>query len=96
MNVLLKVAVKCVSSEKLLANPSNFLQEAAIMHKMRHECVVRLFGVVLDTKTVMLVRFAMYTLMIIHLSLTYYPKKFSPISLTILICFSQSLKYDFL
>ncbi|KHN78410.1 Tyrosine-protein kinase PR2 [Toxocara canis] len=51
----IQVAVKCVSSDKLLANPNNFLQEAAIMHKMRHDCVVRLFGVVLDTKGVMLV-----------------------------------------
>lgn len=51
----IQVAVKCVSSEKLLSNPTNFLQEAAIMHKMRHDCVVRLFGVVLDTKAVMLV-----------------------------------------
>lgn len=51
----IQVAVKCVSSDKLLANPSNFLQEAAIMHKMRHDCVVRLHGVVLDTKAVMLV-----------------------------------------
>uniref|UniRef100_A0A915BF35 non-specific protein-tyrosine kinase n=1 Tax=Parascaris univalens TaxID=6257 RepID=A0A915BF35_PARUN len=52
----IQVAVKCISSDKLLANPSNFLQEAAIMHKMRHDCVVRLHGVVLDTKAVMLVK----------------------------------------
>uniref|UniRef100_A0A1I8A4B2 non-specific protein-tyrosine kinase n=1 Tax=Steinernema glaseri TaxID=37863 RepID=A0A1I8A4B2_9BILA len=51
----LQVAVKCVSSDKLMSNPASFLQEAAIMHKMRHENVVRLFGVVLETKSVMLV-----------------------------------------
>ncbi|TMS39919.1 hypothetical protein L596_006372 [Steinernema carpocapsae] len=51
----LQVAVKCVSSDKLMSNPTSFLQEAAIMHKMRHENVVRLFGVVLETKSVMLV-----------------------------------------
>ncbi|VDN19608.1 unnamed protein product [Gongylonema pulchrum] len=51
----IQVAVKCILPEKLFASPLNFLQEAAIMHKMRHECVVRLYGVVLDTKAVMLV-----------------------------------------
>lgn len=51
----IQVAVKCILPEKLFANPLNFLQEAAIMHKMRHDCVVRLYGVVLDTKAVMLV-----------------------------------------
>lgn len=51
----IQVAAKCVSTLKMLANSSSFLQEAAIMHKMRHEFVVRLYGVVLDTKTVMLV-----------------------------------------
>lgn len=41
--------------EKLTLNTSNFLQEAAIMTKMRHPNVIRLYGVVLDTKAVMLV-----------------------------------------
>uniref|UniRef100_A0AC35U7C7 Activated Cdc42 kinase-like n=1 Tax=Rhabditophanes sp. KR3021 TaxID=114890 RepID=A0AC35U7C7_9BILA len=50
-----QVAVKCILPEKLIANPTSFLQEAAIMHKMEHENVVRLFGVVLDTKSIMLV-----------------------------------------
>uniref|UniRef100_A0A1I8EFU8 non-specific protein-tyrosine kinase n=1 Tax=Wuchereria bancrofti TaxID=6293 RepID=A0A1I8EFU8_WUCBA len=49
------VAVKCILPEKLFANPLNFLQEVAVLHKMHHECVVRLYGVVLDTKAVMLV-----------------------------------------
>uniref|UniRef100_A0A1I7VZ39 non-specific protein-tyrosine kinase n=1 Tax=Loa loa TaxID=7209 RepID=A0A1I7VZ39_LOALO len=51
----IQVAVKCILPEKLFANPLNFLQEVAVLHKMRHECVVRLYGVVLDTKAVMLV-----------------------------------------
>uniref|UniRef100_A0A0R3S2M2 non-specific protein-tyrosine kinase n=1 Tax=Elaeophora elaphi TaxID=1147741 RepID=A0A0R3S2M2_9BILA len=51
----IQVAVKCILPEKLFANPLNFLQEVAVLHKMRHESVVRLYGVVLDTKAVMLV-----------------------------------------
>lgn len=54
-SIFLQVAVKRVPPEKLIANPTSFLQEAAIMTKMRHEHVVRLYGVVLDTKSVMLV-----------------------------------------
>lgn len=54
-NNVLQVAVKRVLPEKLIANPTNFLQEAAIMTRMRHENVVRLYGVVLDTKALMLV-----------------------------------------
>ncbi|CEF59677.1 Activated CDC42 kinase 1 [Strongyloides ratti] len=50
-----QVAAKCILPEKLIANPTSFLQEAAIMHKMTHENVVKLFGVVLDTKSIMLV-----------------------------------------
>lgn len=41
--------------EKLISQPSSFLQEAAIMTRMQHENVIRLYGVVLDTKAVMLV-----------------------------------------
>ncbi|UMM31411.1 hypothetical protein L5515_012898 [Caenorhabditis briggsae] len=54
-NDVTQVAVKCVGSDKLLATSSSFLQEAAIMTRMRHEHVVRLYGVVLDTKKIMLV-----------------------------------------
>uniref|UniRef100_A0A915EHW5 non-specific protein-tyrosine kinase n=1 Tax=Ditylenchus dipsaci TaxID=166011 RepID=A0A915EHW5_9BILA len=54
---VLQVAVKRVLPEKLVSNPNSFLQEAAIMCKMRHENVIRLYGVVLDTKAVMLVCF---------------------------------------
>uniref|UniRef100_A0A1I7TQ30 non-specific protein-tyrosine kinase n=1 Tax=Caenorhabditis tropicalis TaxID=1561998 RepID=A0A1I7TQ30_9PELO len=54
-NDVTQVAVKCVGSDKLLATSSSFLQEAAIMTRMRHDHVVRLYGVVLDTKKIMLV-----------------------------------------
>ncbi|CAB3409355.1 unnamed protein product [Caenorhabditis bovis] len=54
-NDVTQVAVKCVESSKLLASSTSFLQEAAIMTKMRHEHVVRLYGVVLDTKKIMMV-----------------------------------------
>uniref|UniRef100_A0A0R3Q663 non-specific protein-tyrosine kinase n=1 Tax=Brugia timori TaxID=42155 RepID=A0A0R3Q663_9BILA len=54
-NEQIQVAVKCILPQKLFANPLNFLQEVAVLHKMGHECVVRLYGVVLDTKAVMLV-----------------------------------------
>ncbi|GMS97610.1 hypothetical protein PENTCL1PPCAC_19785, partial [Pristionchus entomophagus] len=50
-----QAAVKCISSEKLLSNPTSFLSEAAIMHRMHHDDVVRLYGVVLDTKQIMMV-----------------------------------------
>lgn len=50
------MAVKCIPPEKMAANPLNFLQEAAIMHRIEHENIVRLFGVVLEPKTIMLVR----------------------------------------
>lgn len=32
------------------------ISEAAIMHRMHHDDVVRLYGVVLDTKQIMMVR----------------------------------------
>ena len=47
--------MKRILPEKLISQPASFLQEAAIMTRMHHENVVRLFGVVLDTKAVMLV-----------------------------------------
>ncbi|CAD6199487.1 unnamed protein product [Caenorhabditis auriculariae] len=52
---VIQVAVKCVAADKLLSSSSSFLQEAAIMTRMRHDHVVRLFGVVLDTKKIMMV-----------------------------------------
>ena len=37
-----------------------FLKEAAIMHTIDHEHIVRLYGVVLDTNSLMLVRTRSY------------------------------------
>lgn len=37
------------------SNPMEFLKEAAIMHSIEHENIVRLYGVVLDTDSLMLV-----------------------------------------
>lgn len=37
-------------------NPAEFLKEAAIMHSIDNEHIVRLYGVVLDTVALMLVR----------------------------------------
>lgn len=39
----------------MLSNPMEFLKEAAIMHSIEHENIVRLYGVVLDTDSLMLV-----------------------------------------
>lgn len=54
-NLFFQVAIKRVPPEKLRSNPTCFLQEAAVMTRMRHEHVIRMYGVVLDTKSVMLV-----------------------------------------
>ncbi|PIO67455.1 variant SH3 domain protein, partial [Teladorsagia circumcincta] len=51
----MQVAVKCVAPDKLMTSSTAFLQEAAIMTRMHHEHVVRLYGVVLDMKKVMMV-----------------------------------------
>jgi len=37
------------------SNPMEFLKEAAIMHSIEHENIVRLYGVVLATDSLMLV-----------------------------------------
>uniref|UniRef100_A0A5S6R1N3 non-specific protein-tyrosine kinase n=1 Tax=Trichuris muris TaxID=70415 RepID=A0A5S6R1N3_TRIMR len=50
-----QVAVKKILPEKMHSNPLDFLQEAAIMHRVDHEHIVRFFGVVLNPKSVMLV-----------------------------------------
>jgi serine/threonine protein kinase len=52
----IQVAIKCLSKERMQANPLDFLKEAAIMHGIDHEHIVRLYGVVLDTDALMLVR----------------------------------------
>ncbi|CAD5208325.1 unnamed protein product [Bursaphelenchus xylophilus] len=50
-----QVAIKRVLPDKLKANPTCFIQEAAVMSKMKHENLVRMYGIVLDTKAVMLI-----------------------------------------
>lgn len=52
----IQVAIKCLSKERMQANPLDFLKEAAIMHGIDHEHIVRLYGVVLDTDALMLVK----------------------------------------
>lgn len=52
----IQVAIKCLSRERMQNNPIEFLKEAAIMHAIDHEHIVRLYGVVLDTGALMLVR----------------------------------------
>lgn len=51
----IQVAIKCLSRERMQNNPIEFLKEAAIMHGIDHEHIVRLYGVVLDTSALMLV-----------------------------------------
>ncbi|XP_014281274.1 activated Cdc42 kinase-like isoform X2 [Halyomorpha halys] len=51
----IQVAIKCLSRERMQNNPIEFLKEAAIMHAIDHEHIVRLYGVVLDTNALMLV-----------------------------------------
>jgi len=51
----IQVAIKCLSAERMENNPVEFLKEAAIMHAVDHEHIVRLYGVVLDTAALMLV-----------------------------------------
>ncbi|XP_039279491.1 activated Cdc42 kinase-like isoform X3 [Nilaparvata lugens] len=51
----IQVAIKCLSRERMQSNPIEFLKEAAIMHGIDHEHIVRLYGVVLDTNALMLV-----------------------------------------
>lgn len=51
----IQVAIKCLCRERMQSNPMEFLKEAAIMHSIEHENIVRLYGVVLDTDSMMLV-----------------------------------------
>lgn len=51
----IQVAVKCLARERMQTNTIEFLKEAAIMHSIDHPHIVRLFGVVLDTGSLMLV-----------------------------------------
>lgn len=54
-NERIQVAIKCLCRERMQSNPMEFLKEAAIMHSIDHENIVRLYGVVLSTDTLMLV-----------------------------------------
>lgn len=51
----IQVAIKCLCRERMQSNPMEFLKEAVIMHSIEHENIVRLYGVVLDTDSLMLV-----------------------------------------
>ncbi|XP_037947807.1 activated Cdc42 kinase-like isoform X2 [Teleopsis dalmanni] len=51
----IQVAIKCLCRQRMQSNPMEFLKEAAIMHSIEHENIVRLYGVVLDTDSLMLV-----------------------------------------
>lgn len=51
----IQVAIKCLSKDQMQNNPMEFLKEAVIMHTIEHEHIVRLYGVVLDTVSLMLV-----------------------------------------
>ncbi|GLV41663.1 Activated Cdc42 kinase-like [Carabus blaptoides fortunei] len=50
-----QVAIKCLARERMQNNPIEFLKEAGIMHSIDHAHIVRLYGVVLDTDSLMLV-----------------------------------------
>lgn len=54
-NERIQVAIKCLCRERMISNPMEFLKEAAIMHSIDHENIVRLYGVVLSTDSLMLV-----------------------------------------
>ncbi|XP_022905181.1 activated Cdc42 kinase-like isoform X2 [Onthophagus taurus] len=51
----IQVAIKCLARDRMQTNTIEFLKEAAIMHSIDHEHIVRLYGVVLDTVSLMLV-----------------------------------------
>ena len=50
-----QVAIKCLSKQRMQNNSMEFLKEAAMMHSIQNEHIVRLFGVVLDSSSLMLV-----------------------------------------
>ncbi|GAB6019108.1 hypothetical protein CHUAL_000729 [Chamberlinius hualienensis] len=53
--VRIQVAIKRLSKDKMQNNSMDFLKEASIMHSIDHEHIVRLYGVVLETDSLMLV-----------------------------------------
>ncbi|RWS30640.1 tyrosine-protein kinase PR2-like protein [Leptotrombidium deliense] len=50
-----QVAIKCLSKQRMQNNPMDFLKEAVIMHSIDHKHIVRLYGAVLETDSLMLV-----------------------------------------
>ena len=52
-------------------NPIEFLKEAAIMHAIDHEHIVRLYGVVLDTNALMLVSILSLAFVVLIYSFSY-------------------------
>lgn len=54
-NQRLQVAIKCLGQERMTANSTEFLKEAAVMHSIEHPNIVRLYGVVLHSEALMLV-----------------------------------------
>lgn len=50
-----QVAIKCLSKQRMQNNSMEFLKEAAMMHSIDHEYIVRLYGVVMDIQNLMLV-----------------------------------------
>lgn len=50
----IQVAIKCLSKKRMNNNSTEFLKEAHIMHKIAHKNIVTLFGVVLDSNSMMM------------------------------------------
>jgi len=50
-----QVAIKCLSKEKVNQGVAEFLKEASNMHSLDHDHIVRLYGVVLESDSLMLV-----------------------------------------
>ncbi|XP_075990467.1 activated Cdc42 kinase-like isoform X3 [Anticarsia gemmatalis] len=50
-----QVAIKCLGQERMTSNSAEFLKEAAVMHSIEHQNIVRLYGVVLHSDSLMLV-----------------------------------------
>ncbi|XP_041986932.1 activated Cdc42 kinase-like [Aricia agestis] len=51
----IQVAIKCLGHERMTSNSTEFLKEAAVMHSVEHDNIVRLYGVVLHLDSLMLV-----------------------------------------
>lgn len=51
----IQVAIKCLSADRMQNSSNEFLKEASIMHSISHPSIVRLYGVVLDASSLMLI-----------------------------------------